>query len=125
MSTGRYFVTDDQLAAKKWRMLEDGKALKQRCEALEDEVKKFAASWTAMGRLGSMPHGSLFRLDEKQILVLKSSRPMGESEVFPWKHFDADEIRNLLEDYERTRDEFEQKNESLKSYGIDLRREVI
>ena len=66
MSTWRYFVTDEQLNAKNWQMFEESKALRKRLQSVEDELKKFAASWMTMGRECSMANGRDFRIGEKR-----------------------------------------------------------
>jgi hypothetical protein len=120
MSTWRYFVTDEQLNAKNWQMVEEGKALKKRLKSLEDELGKFSASWMAMGRECSTAHGRAFRIGEREIGILNPSRSMEEIETIPWKHFDAEAIKALLGDLQRARQEFEDKNKFLRSQGIEL-----
>ena len=116
-------MTEEHLDAKKWRMFEDGKALKQRLNALEDELKKFAESWAAMGRIFSLPHSQGFLISEKGVEIISPTRPLKQSEAIPWGHLDAEAIKLLLGDFQHTREEFEQKNKLLKPYDIDLSRD--
>ena len=113
-------MTDEQLNAKNWQMFEESKALKKRLDSLEDELKKFAASWMTMSRECSTAHGRSFRIDAREVGILNPSRSMEEIETIPWKHFDVEAIKALLGDLQRARQEFEEKNKFLRSQGIEL-----
>lgn len=118
-------MTEEQLDAKKWQMFEEGKALKRRRDALEDEIKKFVTSWTTMAQVFSLPHNQTFLISDREIELSNPLHPTKRSDAIPWRHFDAEAIKLLLGDFQRTREEFEQENKLLKPHGIDLGREDI
>src|SRR5580658_6514198 len=49
MSTARYFVTEQEEAAKNWQMIQQGKRLKATVARLENELLLFSVSWSKLG----------------------------------------------------------------------------
>ena len=120
MSTWRYFVTDEQLEAKKWRTVEEAKSLKSRLALLEDELKKFASSWLELGHLCAGASRWSFAVGEHRLRVLNPSQDDIEIADVPWSHFDAQTIRQLIGDIQKAAGELEQKRKTLKEAGIDF-----
>jgi hypothetical protein len=113
----RYFVTEEQEEAKNWRMLKQRQQIRERVARLEDEMKQFAASWTALGRVGTNPNGRLFKVDDEEIFVVNDrGQPI---ERLPWRHFDKAKIEDLLADLQNTNDELDSTNKRLKALGVD------
>jgi hypothetical protein len=115
MSTGRYFVTQEQEEAKNWRMLKQRKAIREKVARLEDEMKQFAASWTMLGRLAAS--GQIFKFDEEEIFVVNErGQPI---ERIPWRHFDKGRVEDLFSDLQSSKDELETADRNIKALGVD------
>jgi hypothetical protein len=115
MSTWRYFVTDEQLKAKKWNMQEEAKALKGRVASLENELRKFAASWREVERFCASPDGWTFRLDDEKLIVVNSRNQNIASA--PWLHFDAARLKTLIGDLQQTKEALEIADEEMRRIG--------
>ncbi len=110
-------MTEEQEEAKNWRMLKNRKAIRERLTRLEDEMKKFAASWTKLGRLADNPDSRVFKFDDEEIFVVNDrGQPL---ERLPWCHFDKARIEDLLADLQSSKDELETANRNMRALGVD------
>jgi hypothetical protein len=117
MSTGRYFVTDEQEEAKNWRMVHNRKVFRGNLARLEDEMKQFAASWVKLGRAADSPRSRVFEFDEEEIWVTNDrGQPI---ERLPWRHFDKARIEDLLVDLKTAKGDLAMAEENVKALGID------
>lgn len=117
MSTGRYFVTQDQEEAKNWRMLKQRNQIREKVARLEDELKRLAGSWEAMARVCASPSSRVFKFDEEIFAVLNSHD--GEIAKVSRRHFDQEKIEDLFADLENSKDELRAANESLRNLGVE------
>jgi uncharacterized protein YcaQ len=118
MSTWRYFVSEEQLKAKNWDMLQEAKALRSRRAALENEWNKFAASW---GMLARAKTDFAIRFDEKNITVLNRSQRMSVVDTVPQAHFDLEAMKRIQSELEKTEAELDTLDKQLRDIGVNLR----
>jgi hypothetical protein len=117
MSTRSYFVTEEEEEAKNWRMLKQRNAIKGKLARLDDEMKRFSASWIKLGRLAGSPDGCVFKFDEEEIFVANGrGQPL---ERLPWRHFERGRIEDLLADLQSSKEELEAADRNVKSLGIE------
>jgi sugar-specific transcriptional regulator TrmB len=116
MSTAGYFLTDEQLKAKKWDMQEEAKELKSRLASLEHELSKFTSSWTQAGKTCTSSWS--YQIGEKALEVVNPSQKCTILTV-PWVHFDAETIKRLLADIQTTKDAIVEANRGLRALGIN------
>lgn len=119
MSTGRYFVTDEQEEAKNWRMLKQRDALRATATRLENELKQFAASWAEMGRLCSRSQDWTFEIDDKGIAVFNQHKTRDQIGYAPSLHFDWERIKLLIGNLQQSEEELVIANQELRALGIE------
>jgi len=118
MSTWRYFVTEDELDAKTGQMVRKAKELRERLTKLDDELKEFARSWNDLSKTSSGINSRAFRIGDKELTVINTSRSMETIATVPWKHFDAEAIKRLLRDIQQTSEELSEAESGLRALGI-------
>lgn len=114
-------MTDEQLKAKKWDMVEERNTLKSRLVLLESELKKFAISWMGLGNTCSSSSWS-FEIDKIELQVVNPSQSCTILTV-PWAHFDAETIKRLLGDIQQTKDALAEAEKGLHALGISTTQE--
>jgi hypothetical protein len=94
-----YFMTDEQLKAKNWDMLQEAKTLRGRKASLEYEWGKYAASWSSLARAKD---GFTIQFEGKDVVVLNPSQKLCEVERMPQAHFDIEAMKRLRGELEET-----------------------
>ena len=110
-------MTDVELKAKKWDMQEEAKALRARLAALEDDLKKFAVSWTQLGRTCSSSWS--FQIGDKNLEVLNPSQNNSVFLTVPWAHFDAETIKRLIGDIQQAKNAIVESDKGLRALGVN------
>ncbi len=118
MATARYFMTEEQLKAKNWDMLQEAKSLKGRRAALENEWKRFSSAWRVLGHT-SIDSMSL-RVDDKSLTVLNPSQSMVVVDTIPWPQLDIEAAKRLCIDLEETRVSLMELERQLRDLGVSL-----
>ena len=118
MSTGRYFVTQDELDAKTGQMVRKAKGLRERLAKLDDELREFSQSWNELSRTCAGTNSRAFRINETELTVLNTSRAMEPIATVPWRHFEAEAIKRLVGDIQQTSEELSEAERGLRALGI-------
>jgi hypothetical protein len=128
VSIARYFVTDQEEAAKNWEMLQNGKALIAKVARLQDELRRFSLDWSLLGKLAADSSFS-YRVDGERIEILcvdvfktrdDSSPQFREESSVLAKHFDLPAITALLTELTGTKRELALAKSELRKLGVDL-----
>jgi hypothetical protein len=127
-SQERYFVTEQEEAAKIGEMVKRRRALRDSVTALEDELEKYAGSWRLLARLTEHVPPYDYRVESGKIEVLKLSMRMNpdqgnpEYDVqtdVPSTHFDIDLIKRLVTNLAESRASLASVQRKLKVLGVD------
>jgi 5'-deoxynucleotidase YfbR-like HD superfamily hydrolase len=70
VSTARYFVTEQEEAAKNWEILQKSKNLEARVVRLQDELRQFSLDWSLPGKKACERDFS-YRVDGENIEILR------------------------------------------------------
>jgi hypothetical protein len=116
MSTWRYFVTEKDADAKVGEMMRERRALRENLVRLEDELRKYAASWLELGKEGSELARRSFEFGDKELRILNPSQSNAEIAAIPWAHLDSESIKRLLGDIQQTTRSLEDKDKVLSAF---------
>lgn len=108
-------MSEEQLKAKNWDMLQEAKVLRSRRAALENEWGKFAASW---GILASARSGFTIRFDEKNITVLNPSQRLCVVDRVPQAHFDVEAMKRLRFELDEVTEKLDVLTVQLRDLGV-------
>ena len=111
-------MTDEQFQAKKCEMLESAKALNAQLRSLDNELHEFARSWSTLARTLPGLNIRSVQIGENELTSLNISRSMQPIALVLWKHFDAEAIKRLLGDIQRTSEALNQAEGGLRVLGI-------
>jgi hypothetical protein len=109
-------MSDEQLKAKNWDMLQEAKALRSRRAALENEWNKFAESW---GKLAQFKSGFTIRFDEENITVLNPSQRLSKVDTVPQAHFDVEAMKRLRLELDGVVEELDALAAQLRDLGVE------
>ena len=126
VSTARYFVTEQEEAAKNWEMLQKSKKLEARVARLQDELRQFSFDWSLLGKKAHECDFN-YRVDGENIEVLridvvKTTDPSDpqfkvDSSVRA-KHFDLVSITALFADLTEAKKESALLKSQLRKLGV-------
>lgn len=126
MSTARYFVTEQEEAAKNWEMIQKSKKLEASIARLQSELRDFSIDWSVLGKKASERDFS-YRINGDNIEILRvdviqttdASDPQFklDSSVRA-KHFDLASITVLLTDLTEAKKELALVKSQLHKLGV-------
>lgn len=128
MSTARYFVTEQEEAAKNWAIIQRCKKLQGDEVRLIDELRSFSLDWRLLGdKTGNrdfsyrVKEGNIevLRVDMRQSTDSGDLRFVVDSSVAV-KHFDLPAITALLTDLSETKKELALVKSQLHKLGVNL-----
>lgn len=127
MSSVRYFVTEQDQAAKIGEMVQQRKSLKEKIATLEHELSQFSIEWSMMSRISDERNFSSDRYvfeGENLKVMHRSVRHDSREENYTvgqtisLKRFDREAIIRLLTDLSETRTELDRVMRQLAPFGI-------